>query len=329
MRRPSRRASLFEVMSKAPQPQHPRRPPGLFGWRQRRRQSPALLVAEPLTEEEAAVELEAGRKAEEDARRAEEEKRSAKRKKRRASPPIEVDESAAPALVRVSVGRFGLSLNTVGCIVASSAICVTLLGAFAVGRRSAGDPSSGGLSPVAGVTTPRAAAESPLLSSGQGRPAVEKGRRETATSPDLSALLDGPAPRNDGVVRANEPASVGYDGSEPAAGAERLNYLQIESFAMTRDRDRAQVRQDVAGVQAFLRARGVETVARQLGNGYALFSQRGFLPGGESEPQRNAFRQMIEQHGRAYRRSGGLYEFKGCLFVSHARSRAGRPVGSP
>jgi hypothetical protein len=318
-------------MSKVPQPQHPQRPPGLFGWRQRRKQSPALMVAEPLTEEEAAVELEAKRKEEEDARRAEEEKRSAKRKKKRPAPPAEdeVDECAAPALVRVAVGRFGVSLNTVGCIVASSAICVTLLGAYAIGRRSADDPASGGLSPVAGVTTPRTVAESPLFSSGPGRAAFEeKGRRETAASPDLSALLDGPASRHDGAVRANEPASVEFGGSEPAVGHERLNYLQIESFAMTRDRDRGQILQDVADVQAFLRARGVETVARQLGSSYAVFGQRGFSPGGESEAQRNAFRQKIEQYGREYRQSGGLYGFKGCLFVSHARSRAGRPVGS-
>ena len=70
MARTRRGPNLFEVMSKAPQGQVQRPRPGLLasllGRNDQRTTSPAAMVAQPLTEEEAVAEL-AARRASEDA----------------------------------------------------------------------------------------------------------------------------------------------------------------------------------------------------------------------------------------------------------------------
>lgn len=124
-------------------------------------------------------------------------------------------------------------------------------------------------------------------------------------------------------MAANRPASVMATESVGGVPPERLNYLQIESFRITRARGGEQLEEELADVQAFLEARGVETFARRLGNGFVLFSVQGFPPGSEYAAEREAFRARIVRFGEKYRRSGGLYQFKGCLFVSHARTRIG------
>ena len=108
---------------------------------------------------------------------------------------------------------------------------------------------------------------------------------------------------------------------EPAAPAlppESLNYLQIESFPVSRDRDAQQVAQDVKDARQFLLDRGVRTFARRKGGGFVLFAEQGFAPGKEAAGSREAFRRKIEALGQEYRKTGGLYAFKGCLFVSYA-----------
>jgi hypothetical protein len=50
------------------------------------------------------------------------------------------------------------------------------------------------------------------------------------------------------------------------------------------------------------------------------------MPAGrEHAAEREAFRRRIEELGTEYRRAGGLYQFKGCLFVSYSSTRVGDP----
>ena len=313
-------SSLFEAMSKTPQVQYPKRRPGLLAWWRRRKESPSLTVAQPLTEEEAAAELAERRAAEQAANRAKEPKRPAK--------DTGEPKSTSGPFFRMTEGRFVLSLNTAGCIFITASICVLMLGAYSLGRHSTGATAAKGLPQVAAVKgLSGSSSRSPLLSGGEDASAgVGRAQRDPAAGPDLSELLKQPPAKRAGAVTANEPAVVRSRTAEGGAQTERLNYLQIESFRITRARSSEQLKTDVADVQAFLAARGVETFARFLSNGYVLFSKEGFPPSPEYEARREAFRKKIEQCGREYRRGGGLYQFKGCLFVSYSQSRAGRPA---
>jgi hypothetical protein len=315
VRRNTRGLSLFEVMSKAPEAQNPRRGPGLFAWRRRPSESASLMVAQALTEEEAAAELEARRAPE-------------------ANCPAEAAdaEPRGPGTLGVFWGRVSnrvleirpkLSLNTVGCLAVAASVCLLTLGAYTLGRRSA---IGKGLEPVAALRNVAGSARSPLLSDRGG--STESSRRQAgyASDPDLSELLRQPPAKQAGIVIPNQPASVGKETAEIGVPAEKLNYLQIESFKVTRERNGEQLRRDLADVRAFLAARGVETFARNLGNVYVLLGKQGFPTGQDFKARREEFRREIEQYGQEYRRSGGPYQFRGCFFVSHSRSRAGRPV---
>ena len=154
-------------------------------------------------------------------------------------------------------------------------------------------------------------------------------KQPAASNPDLSELLKVPAARRANLVAPNQPAAVAKPAPAPPPSGpapETLNYLQIESFNVTRYRSGDQLKEDVDAVRAFLDQRGVKTTARRLGNGYALFSEQGFPPGSQHEAQRAAFRKQVEDLGKEYRRSGGLYEFRSPLFVSYATSRGGQPA---
>jgi hypothetical protein len=282
------------------------------------------MVAEALTEEEATAEIAARRAAEQESRRSAAAERAAKRKAKDAGRPDGFTRRA----LRVAGGRLVLSLSTVGCSVVVVGVCLLLLGAYAVGRRSAARTGGSGPTRVAAIRPGTSDGASPLLH-GTGGESSGARRAEAAVpdDPDLSELLKVPAARRQGNVNLNQPASVGQPAREAGVPAEKLNYLQIESFQVTRDRSSERLRQDLAEVQAFLAERGVETFARRLpGRGYVLFSQQGLPLSQDYKARREAFRKRIEGLGKEYRRSGGQYEFKGCLFVSHSRSRIGRPA---
>jgi hypothetical protein len=311
--------SLFEVMSKAPQVQDPERRPGLFGWRRRSRESASPMVAEALTEEEAAAEMEA--------HRVQEAKHAAE------APKVEPDQAVSPVIPWVRVFRRVLeirrkvSLSTVGCLAVAASVCLLTLGAYSLGRRSAIGAKGRGLPSVAAVRNVADVSRSPLLPGARGR-STESSRSSAAypSDPDLSELLRQPPAKYTGTVVPNRPASVGTQTAEGGVPAEKLNYLQIESFRVTREQNGEQLRRDLADARTFLAARGVETFARDLGNGYVLFAKQGFPTGQDYEARREELRRKIEQYGREYRRSGGSYQFRGCFFVSHSRSRAGRPA---
>ncbi|MBN2563827.1 MAG: hypothetical protein JXQ75_23175 [Phycisphaerae bacterium] len=330
MSRTRRGPNLFEVMSKAPQVQIPQQGRGLFG--RRRKESASLVVAEPMTEEEAVAELAARRSAQEEAVRAKQARREARQAAKQAAKQLKqarkssaataagAESSAGGPLMRFAGGRLMLSLNTVGCVVAGACICVLMIGAYSLGRRSVVG------TPVAAVSS-SASARTPLLSNGSGAAGGMHGAGFAEPSdPDLSELLKVHAARHASVVNPNQPANVASPASEDNVAASKLNYLQIESFRITRDRSGEQIKEDLAEVRSFLAERGVETFSRRLGNGYVLFGKQGFPPGPESEAQRDAFRSRIEDLGKQYRDAGGLYRFRDPLFVSYSQSMAGQPA---
>ncbi len=348
----SKRGTLFEVMNKAPQGQVVRRRPSLFPWR-RVQKTVGPIVAEPLTEEEAAAELAARREAElaairarqeaaqkrEAARQARLEEKRLKQESRRLRRAAEVQQlrqyaasnldssSGSPWRPPVlwSRGRLLLSLSNTGCAVCIASISLLLVGAYSLGRhRAEGNRGTNGVTSVAAVNSHL---QSPLVAD---RPAEKPALKSVPTNPDLSELLKAPAARRETPVVANQPAAVsttppGLGESAVSPDREKLNYLQIESFRITRERSGEQLREDVAAVRAFLAARGVQTVARRLSNGYVLFSEQGFPPGPEHESARAAFRRKIDELGKEYRAAGGDYRFKDPLFVSYGVTQTGQP----
>ena len=343
MNRARRGPSLFEVMNKAPQVQYPSSRRSWFAKKEKEPEAGKLrmpAVAQALTEEEAAAEL-AGQKAaterraqEKAAKKAEKlaRKEAAKKAKEatRAARELEKKNTVAKApdarSFRLIGGRVVLSFNTVAMLVTAAAVCVLMLATYSLGRRASGAKPGSTLSPAAAVTKP--AAPTPLLPSLAKQADKEKpGRREeTPQSADLSHLLQKPPARQQeaGVVANGTPKPV----EEPAdeAAAARLNYLQIESFLITRERSGDVVAKDLEDARRFLNERGVKTVARHHSNGYVLYSEQGFSPDKESAKQRSAFRKKIEALGQEYRRAGGAYEFKGCDFVGYSKTKQGRPA---
>jgi hypothetical protein len=223
--------------------------------------------------------------------------------------------------------RLKLSLSTASIVAVAGFICVVILGSYSVGRRYAGSPNT--LPPAAAVAQKSSPiSTSPLL------PTVTEQKSSKATSdqsslrPDLSFLLQPPS-KLTSAVTPNQPARVETEVSDrPVVGGENLYYLQIESFRISRDRSGDQLLKDVEAVRKFLAGQGVDTGARRRSNGFILFSKEGYSLVKDQSPQREAFRKKIERLGQEYRRSGGLYQFKGCLFVNHATTKAGDPVAS-
>jgi hypothetical protein len=129
-------------------------------------------------------------------------------------------------------------------------------------------------------------------------------------------------------VVANQPLAGSKETNKPVVPnlPENLNYLQVESFRISRDRSGEQLARDVTEVRQFLAEKGVRTFARRKSNGYVLFAEQGFEPGKEAATTRETFRRRMESLGLEYRKAGGLYQFKGCLFVSYASTQTGDPV---
>jgi hypothetical protein len=337
-----RKPSLFEVVSKAPQVQYPARPLGWFSRRPAKGpQRPFVpLVAEALTEAEAQAEMAARQETQQHRRQAKEAKRAAKLAKKEAARASRHTAAAAaekaasvvpPAghSVRFAEGRLVVSFNTVVSLVTAGAICVLMLSAYSLGRWSLAGKSGaagGGAVPAAAVRNQADFSTTPLLPSLTRSAERAQTRNAAPPNADLSQLLQKPPARQEPSAAANSPGKAVADEPREEGAAESLNYLQIESFLITRDRSGDMVAQDLDGVRRFLSERGVKTTARRHSNGYVLFSEQGFPPQKESARQREAFRKKIEALGQEYRRSGGAYEFKGCDFVSFQKTRAGRPV---
>jgi hypothetical protein len=321
--KPRRGPSLFDVMSKAPIAQTPRERPKL-SWFKRKVAAPFLSVAEPLTEEEAAAELAAQHPVELPEPRLPEPRET----KLKVVEPTISDEPAAtdddletPPILKYSNGRLTLNLTTPASVAVVGIVATIALAAYVAGQRT----SSSRLPPVAARANNGETAPSPLLPAPASPPKKPSASDAAMRNPDLSHLLQRPT----SAVNANKPANVA---EEPTAARtlpgtpESLNYLQVESFLITRERSGDVLAQDVAEVRRFLHERGVRTFARKRSNGFVLFAEQGFAPGRATAQDRAAFQRKIEQLGQEYRSAGGRYQFKGCLFVSYSSTKAGEPV---
>lgn len=339
----SRRPSLFEVISKAPQVEYPAARRKWFGSRGPQTGSSMVpIVAEPLTEAEAEEELAAGRAAEDRNRHEKEAKRAEKLARREATAQAKkAARAAARAAMETSPvrptgrrslsvvnGRVVVSFNTVASLVSAALVCTLMITAYSLGRKSMKAEPGGSLTPAAAVTKSVDFSATPLLPSLSGRIDAKKARPESPRpNADLSHLLQKPpAKQEPGVVANSPPAPAAEEEASSDAAAEKLNYLQIESFLITRERSGDLVAKDLEDVRQFLAGRGVKTSARRHGNGFVLYSEQGFSLDRESTRQRDAFKKKIQALGQEYRRSGGAYEFKGCDFVSYAKTKAGRPL---
>lgn len=338
--KPMRRGpNLFEVMSKAPVSPVVRRA-AIVPWRRAKPSAPAIPVAQPLTEAEANAAIAQQRAAAEQRRLAEQARRDAKiaakeaakaaklaaREARARARTIALTSSMPPVegILRPNTPKPLFALNTASFIAVVGLVAAITLGAYTIGKQSANrsaklPPAAAlGQLPMGSPLLPNASIEpSPSNSS----PAAPKPAQAEMPN-DLRQLLEQPPAR---AISANKPARM--EEAPPAAGpAENLNYLQIESFLITRERSGDQVAADVAHARHFLHSRGISTFARKRSNGYVLFAQQGFAPAKDQKPKRDAFIRQIQLLGREYRKSGGLYQFKGCLFVSHQATKAGDPV---
>lgn len=323
--KPRRGPNLFDVMSKAPIAQTPRERPRL-SWLKRKVAAPFLSVAEPLTEEQAAAELAAQQPIELPEPRVPEprvpEPIAIEPLKISVDPPPAADGAdgaESPAIIKFSNGRLSLHLSTPACVAVVGVVATIALAAYVVGQRA----SSSRLPPVAARAN-NGESSSPLLPVATS-PKKPSPSDAAMSNPDLSHLLQRPS----SAVNANKPAQVTEEvgDSRPSPGTpESLNYLQVESFLITRERSGDVLAQDVADVRRFLHERGVRTFARKRSNGFVLFAEQGFAPGRATAQDRAAFQRKIEQLGQEYRSAGGQYQFKGCLFVSFSSTKAGDPV---
>ena len=318
MKTGKRGPSLFDVMSKAPIGETVRDRPRP-SWFRRKVAAPVFSVAEALTEEQAAAAL-----ADEQIV-PEPEAAPPPTLQIPAEPPLPDDAEDAPSapIFAMSQGRVILTLNTVACITLAGVITALALSAYVIGRQS----SAGRIPPVAARTNDSELSTSPLLPAPSSAHNKSSKPKAAITNPDLSHLLS--RPTESSSANANRPAKVADEAAEANSSAdspENLNYLQIESFRITRDRSGEQLAQDVAAVRQYLVERGVRTFARKRGNGFVLFAEQGFPAGKARAKDRAAFQRKIEQWGQEYRSAGGHYQFKGCLFVNFASTRAGDPV---
>ena len=154
-------------------------------------------------------------------------------------------------------------------------------------------------------------------------PTHEPGRSAVRAG-GTAKLETGPA------VSSNRPARVSKPGP-PQTTPVPLNYLQIEWFPIQPHKTALQVRAEVRDVQQFLERQGIRTVARRhlkqgRLSGFLLFSEEGVRTGSAGDSSRKKLESRIQSLGRAYRKEGGLYEFKGCFFVNAAVAHRGERV---
>ena len=333
------RRSLFEVLNKTPPIQsYEKKSGGLFGWR-RRQSEPPLMVAEALTEEEAAAELAAQRAVRNEAERAKRErleakyakkaaKKAAKAAAREAAKKAVADVVAAQGepgakapLFRFVAGRLVISLNSAACVAVAAVFCVLLLGSYSLGHRSVGP---WGPSELAAMTKGSPDGGMVADSNDSNRESVGEASA-SAEDPDLSMLLRPPPTRGPSAM-ANQPVSIESDGPPRTPEAAKANYLAVEFFRITREQSGEDLKKELDDVRRFLAKQNIKTFARRSPKGFSLYASKGFSPANDNRKQREAFRRKVEELGKLYRKSGGRYQFKGCYFVSYAQATSGKPA---
>jgi len=339
------RPSLFEVMNKAPEASGPVEQHSRGKWWQRNKaeQGPVQVIAEALTEEEAAEALAAEAEAMADAAReaqTREEARAAKKAERKAARAamrqsilgslrdrIPDLEGTAPVVHRED-GRVLISMSNRGGVATVAALLAILLGVFFVGRYTAGggDPAM----VQAAAEANGGAKTGEMAAAGIDRyrtPENRSYRREplppTARDPRREAA---PAGTGQPSVRANAGASIGTEPDTAAAADQNLNFLEIQWFDPRRHGGYPETIKHVREIQQFLADHGVKTFARRWGGGVVLRSPVGFPTSDDFSAEREAFRSKIAGYGRKYREAGGLYDWHDCLFVGSERAEAGQPL---
>lgn len=231
--------------------------------------------------------------------------------------PAEVPTYAPP--LRFSEGRLLISLNTIGCVVAAAALCIVALASYSAGRRTALE------NPRTAPPVPLAAATNPLLPPHSDKPSPSrKTREEMMNNVDLSQLLAPPPVKQAAPPPAVPPQTKPAAANRPSTLAQKpVQCLRIESFLLGRGVRRSDVRGELEDVRRFLASRGVESQAREVSNGFVLYSLKTVASPRTADAVE--FRRQVERFGKEYRRSGGRYEFKGCDFVSESAVR-GRSV---
>lgn len=225
-------ASLFEAMSKAPQNVEPApaRAPAVAFWRRvRQPQAPAMMVAEPLTEEEAQAELSAqravrdeidrrqrdetaAREAERDARRkiAQEQKEARQRakhaaKQARAAARAGEAQSSRPIgptqnevyypFLRAMRGRLVVTLNTMTAMIVAVVIAAVGMGGYFLGHRvsngGTSEPTHTTLAGIVPTTTGDGDTPQSPLPSLAVEPAAKPSKPsvQPPTTPELKRLL--------------------------------------------------------------------------------------------------------------------------------------------
>lgn len=297
------------------------------------------MVAEPLTEEEAAAELAAQRAAGLEAERIKREKLEAKyaRKAAKKAAKAAAREAAKKAvsdviktqgepgvkvpLFRFVAGHMLFSLNTTACVIVAAVFCVSLLGAYSLGRQSLDSWSGAGLAAKKKGSLPRDGGV--VLDLGDSGPVVMANEPASSEDSDLSKLLQ-PPPSVDAT--SNQPGQMASNGPPRTPEAAKSNYLAVEFFRITREDSSEDLKKELDDVRRFLAKQNIETFARRHPKGFSLYAAKGFPPSKEYKAQREAFRTKVEELGKLYRQSGGRYQFKGCYFVSYAKATSGKPA---
>lgn len=233
-----------------------------------------------------------------------------------------LQEYADNSPIRVAGSRVHVSLGTVGCMVVAASVCLVAIGAYSMGRRSAG---------AVGREIPALAVNSanPMLNPGATAEPAKTRIEERLNDAELTRLLQAPAPKapaaNPIPTRTITPAGNTQQPASQNTG-KPLHYLHIDTFRYGRGSSRADVLAELQDVQRFLAARGVATTYRDAGKEFILLGSQGVT--GIKDADAVQYRARIEQYGREYRKAGGRYEFKGCFWRSES-TIPGKPADAP
>lgn len=358
------RPNLFEVISKAPQTQQTgktRKLPLLSGLRRNTAKSQPL-VAQALTEEEAAAELANRRAAVEAEARIKAEAREKVQRDKEAKKQARLERKAAKAAIkqaqrlksaelavlraaeraakrqamvpmpegkpvlRAGQGRVAFSVSTAGFMVAAGVVCAVLFGVYRLGFRSGSDTEPDQLAKSTQNDQAESTALASLTAQSARRPASDRKNRSAAEKGnELDDLLRPPASVVKNVM-ANQPVRVDQPPGSEAPPKSKLNYVQIDCFLITVQRTGEDLRADLEDVRNYLKKNGVETFARETSTGFFLYSAAGFRMSRDARAERDAFLKKIEKLGQDYFRGGGRYQFKGCFFVSYNNAMRGQAV---
>jgi len=361
--RKRRHGTLFEAMSKAPIAAAPAQPRSLLNWKKTPSPSgPSVMVAEPLTEEQAAEAIaaqQAERERVEAEGRSRDEARAAKRaeklalqaerkamrqamKAQRATQREELKRLRAERLSKEPFrglsfdrGRLLMALSGPGLVVIAAVVCVAVMAAYTLGQRGSGQPAKGP-STVAALLKPNGEPLNSIGSTDDARPGeqspssgsairIPSAARGDIDDPEAMRLVTPPPAKQKSQAAANPKERLSIEDVKPVA-PQRLNYLKVESFPINRETTLEKIRADVAHVQKFLGDRGVQTVAKRGQAAVFLFVEQGQPIGDANKKDREKLRKKIEALGKEYRRVGGLYEFIGCDYVSASHFNGYQPL---